>query len=335
MNNYNCFLDVYSSSYKYLLGIINYEIDDKDSLSNILKQYKNMNIDYLALCTFNYQLEAKKSKESSSKNLKAPETSIISINNYLYKMRKRYDFTVLFSYEVSCNPLGYFNFWNADDIFHNSVTSFKQLSDFLKKNKSCFLSLKKPTIGIYNLPQYSLFKDRFRLIEIKSTDKTNNISVYENIYYSLLDKGWQIGAISELSLSSNNDINSFTGICSNNHHVSSIIEALYKRNTYYSLNKYIKLYFSCLSNIMGSIIHLDKTQKYIYFYVYIKSKYYSINKIQIITNEKSIFKEMKIIPLHDVKYCFKVKAPTRSSWYVAKIYSDDKVLAISSPIFLI
>lgn len=329
----NNFLDESSWLLRYYVGIPNFDLDYNNQLNNILGHHKHSSIDFLGLCTFNESLKllCNTLQKDNSKNLSSINDLITT---YINKMNKKYSYSFIFSYEVSANPIGYFNFWNCSDIYQGAISSLKNLSDYLKKDTNCFLSIKKPTIGILNMAPYKLFKDRIRLIELE--DYSNeSISPYENIYYNLLDKGWMIGAISSFNIDKDDFLpKTYTAIPSTNIYPSTIIDILKSRKTYFTSRIGVKMYFSCSSIPMGSSLIISKSQKYIDLYMYIESPERNICRIQIISNNKKIIKDLNTPSLYKLEYVFRIESSIGDSWYVAKVFTSEKILAISSPIFI-
>ena len=91
--------------------------------------------------------------------------------------------------------------------------------------------------------------------------------------------------------------------------------------------------FSLNSTFMGGTITVHSSSK-ISLYLQVEDHINKISKVQFLTNQGKIIKEIKDIDLHNVKYIFEKEVSLNETWFVAKVYLNNNKEAMSSPIFV-
>lgn len=252
------------------------------------------------------------------------------------KFNKRHDdFVAIAGFETRSEPWGDLNIINSKTYFRGVVTDLNSLLLWLLADGNSLVSINHPHRSIEKLTYNEYLNQYLKTIELGNGSPPHKYSRHDKYYYSLLDKGWMLGAINS---EDNHRINfgeseNLTGIVANRLDKESILEAFKKNRTYSTESKTLKLYFTINSIFMGGILEKDIHDN-LNFYVYAEDSNRIINKIQIISNSGIVVKEIDKINLQRIKYMCSLPKTTTNSWYVAKIFLDEKKEAISSPIFI-
>lgn len=324
----SCFLDEKSDFYNYYVGIPNLDTPQNKNISDTLKECRKKSLSYLGICEFNFNLS--KLNSNSHKN----SLTLDLIKDTIYNLGKKYDYPCFFSCKISANPLGYLNFWNSNFIYKGSITSISDLLNWLNYDKTAFISVKTPHTGILSLPLNKTLLDKVLLLEISNNKTDLNFSSYENIYFNMLDKGWKLGVISNFN---NEDLFNekqwFTGIISKAHYSNLLVDSLRERLSYSTKSKSLKLFFSINFVSIGDTLKAEMDDL-LSFYIYIEDYAYNITQVDILSNDGEIIKSLNTVPLKRIKYIFKENLKDSENWFLLRIFSNNTLLAISSPIFI-
>ncbi|GKX66771.1 hypothetical protein [Inconstantimicrobium mannanitabidum] len=322
------FLDEKSDSYKYYVGIPNFELSNIEELSPILKKFLRSNLKFLGICQSNFNLS--KFKFSNEK-----KSSILSLlKEYLNNISKKLDYPCFFSCNISANPLGYFNFFDCNFIYKGCIKNLADLINWLDYDKTTFICIKKPHTGILNLPLDNSLKEKFRLIEISNYSYDLSFSSYEHIYFHMLDKGWKLGAISSFSLQSSSEQKQWhTGIITKDIYSNLLIESLKARLSYATISKTLKLFFSINFTPMGKTLTAQEDDL-LSFYIFVEDSENKITGVDIISKGGNIIKSLNTVPLKCIRYVFKRQLYYNEQWFLIRVVSNNTVLSISSPVFI-
>ncbi|MPQ44695.1 histidinol phosphatase [Clostridium tarantellae] len=296
-----------------------------------LEYGKKNGLDYMIITDHNgYLNEQIRDKDGSTL------TKWKFLQKCLYKFNKKYDnFIALYGFESHSYPWGDLNIINADTYFNGTITNLNHFLLWLLSNENTLVSINHPHKTIEKL-NFNLYLDKFICsIELGNGSPPNKYSRYDKYYFSLLDKGWHLGAINSqdnhrMNFGENENL---TGIISTSLSKESIINAFKNRHCFSTESKTLKMFFTINSTFMGGNLTIYKNSN-LDFYIYAEDSEKKINKIEILTNGGTIVKNLNNINLNRIKYIFKKNTCFQETWYIIKIYLEDKKNAISSPIFI-
>lgn len=253
-----------------------------------------------------------------------------SINRF---NKKHEDFIGFHGFEAHSTLLGDLNIINSKSYFNGTVTNINALILWLMQDNSAFICINHPMKSMEDIEYSPLLSKFIRCIEIGNSCQMNKHSKYEKYYYTFLDKGFDISAISSQDNNKLNfgELENLTCAISNRFDKQSIINAFKNKHTFSTESKTLKLFFTINSTFMGGEIPTSDTLD---FYIYAEDSNKKINKIQIITNGGEIIKEISDINLYRIKYIFKKDGDPKEDWYAIKVILNDKRVAITSPIMV-
>lgn len=287
--------------------------------------YKN-GLDFLAITDHNNYL-AKEEKSSSSKwNI---------LNSTCHKFNKKYDnFLAIKGFETK-TIYGDINVINPYNYFKGTVNNFNFLVLWILNNPDSVISINHPHKDILNLEYNELLNKVITSIEVGNGSYPVKYIRYDKYYYSLLDKGFRLGAINGQDNHKVNfgDFENLTVLITNELSFEKIINCFRERKTYSTESKTLRMYFSIDEAFMGSILKCPKNK--IRFNIYVEDLRFRINSIEIVTNKNSIVKKISDIDLNSITYIYEHERKASESWYIIRILCDDnKRLCISSPVFI-
>ncbi|SHI97155.1 hypothetical protein SAMN02745163_01139 [Clostridium cavendishii DSM 21758] len=249
--------------------------------------------------------------------------------------KKNEDFVAIPGFETRSEPFGDLNILNPKTYFTGIVNNINSLLLWLIADGSAIVSINHPHKSIEKLPISPYLNEYLKTIEVGNGSPPHKYSRHDKYYYNLLDKGFKLGAINS---EDNHRINfgeseNLTGLIANNLDTISIIDAFKKHRTYATESRTLKLYFTINSVFMGESIDRNSFDE-LNFYVYAEDSKRIINTIQIISNGGKVIHEICDINLKKIKYMYQLKLNKFNSWYIIKVFLDDKKEALSSPIFI-
>lgn len=249
--------------------------------------------------------------------------------------KKHDDFVGIAGFETHSDPWGDLNIINSNTYFRGTVNDINSLMLWLLAHQEAIVSINHPHKYIDKLTYNPYLNDYLKTIEVGNGSPPHKYVRYDKYYFSLLDKGWKIGAINSQD---NHRINfgeseNLTGIITNKLDVVSIIDAFKNYRTFSTESKTLKLYFTINSCFMGSTIECPN-KSVLNFYIYAEDSKRTIQKIEIISKGGTIIKMVDDINLSKIKYMYSTESSGNEGWYIIKIYLTDNKQAMSSPIFI-
>lgn len=252
---------------------------------------------------------------------------------YAARIRKKYnDFIPLSGFKCSANLYGDMNIINSNNYFTNSVMDFKILALWMLNNTDSFITLTDQNKNINLLPYNEVLNKLITCVEVNNKDISNKRQ--NKYYFSLLDSGWLLGAISKQSNNMLNfaDNELLTACICNSLSTSNIISSFRDRRTYSTESRYLKFYFTINDFFMGEEIFISSPK--LRFMIFAEDIKFKIKEIQIISNNGKIIRTIENINLNSIKYLYEHKKENNETWYIIKIIEDDNRIAFSSPIFI-
>lgn len=288
----------------------------------------NNKLDFLFLTDLNENLS------SVIKYNKHKKSKWILLNDLSKKFSKRKEnFIGLAGFEAKSTSLGDFVVMNSKTYFTGTIKNINFLLLWLLNNENAFLFITNPNKTLSNM-KYNELLDKIFCSFCVCSYSHNKYIRREKFYYSLLDKGWKLGAINsqanikdDFGKSSN-----LTGVVINKFNKDKLSNAFICRKTFSTESSSLKLFFTTNEYSMGDIIY--NPTDYLDFNILCEDKYLLINKIQIISNKGQIIKEIDNINLHKIKYLYRHQIETSQTWFLIKLFQDNDKISISSPVFL-
>ncbi|WP_032121483.1 CehA/McbA family metallohydrolase [Clostridium amazonitimonense] len=300
------------------------------SVRDALKYSKNKNIDFIIITDHNNPLkDTRKHKDSS---LSKWEYSMKQINKF---NKKQSNFIGILGFEFTFKPYGHFNVFASDKFFTGYIQDVKKILLWSSVNNP-IIAINHPGKNVEKLPYDSTLNNYMCLIEVGNglyPSKTYNR--YEKRYYSLLDKGWMLGAINGQDNHKMNfgDSENLTAVLVHKKDKRNLLESLRKRHTYSTESKSLKVHFYINKSLMGDILYCNGEEP-LNFSIYAEDEYNKIVKIQVITSKGSKIKDIDFPPQKQIKYFFSIPFNEDEKWYVIKIILNNGATALTSPIFI-
>jgi hypothetical protein len=312
---------------KYYYGISNYDTIYSTGKASPIEAYEyayKIGLNFMFTTDYNYYLSnevyLKESKYSKFQGSKI----------YAARIRKKYtDFIPLVGFKCSTNSYGDINIINSNNFFTNILGDFKILALWMLNNIDAFITFSHPNKNTKLLPYNEVLNKLITSVEINDKIQKN-----DKYYYSLLDSGWLLGAISNYTntLLNLSDSENLTACICNTLSTSNIISAFRERRTYSTESRYLKFYFTINDKFMGEEIFISSSK--IRFMIFAEDIKYKIKELQIISNNGKTIRTIENINLNSIKYLYEHKKETNETWYIIKIIEDDNRVAFSSPIFI-
>lgn len=246
--------------------------------------------------------------------------------------KKREDFISLFGFEGKTNFLNELNIINSKNYFNGSMNDIRLLPIWMMNNPSAFIIISNPLKSLGNIQYNSVLDKLITAIEV-TAGSNNRYLRREKYYFSLLDKGFKLGAVNGLSESklSFGDTENLTCVVASKFNKDSFINAVRSHQTFSTESKTLKLLYFINDTFMGGNISNPNELR---FTIIIEDRNYSIEKIEIISNSGVIVHTIENIGLNKIKYLYNHRRETFETWYVIKVYQATNKQAISSPIFI-
>lgn len=287
-------------------------------------------LDFLILTDHNNDLgKISKSKENKNSKWEYLNKSIIKFN------KKNANFIGIAGFEAHSKSFGHFNIINPPNYFTGVIDNISSLVLWGITHSNTIISINHPHKYVENIDHTPLFNSCIKNIEVANGILNKKYTKHDKIYYSLLDKGWQLGAINgqdnhKLNIGKEENL---TAVITNSFNKDSIISAFKNHTVFSTESKSLKMYFTINSIFMGNTLYVSSGD-ILDFYIFVEDSFRKISKVQIITNQNTVIKEFDNIDLHNVKFMYEKKSITTESWYVVKVILNDKREGISSPIFI-
>lgn len=248
--------------------------------------------------------------------------------------RKKENFVPLIGFETKTTPYGDINIINSKNFFIGDVSNIDLLIIWMLNNKDAFVILKHPLKNTLSLPYNNILNKIITSVEVCYGSFGGRYIRRDKFFFKLLDNGWKLGAVN----SQNNlkmdfgDYDNVTGVLTHKLSKQNIINSFRNRLTFSSESRSLKLCFFANDLIMGSV--LPKETSSINFSILIEDKYYSIIKIEIISNGGKVIHSIDNLNLNRIKYIYEHTVTKNQKWFLVKIYQSSDKIALSSPIFI-
>ncbi|ELC8441533.1 CehA/McbA family metallohydrolase [Clostridium perfringens] len=303
----------------------------KSTPTEALEHARSRGLDFLIITDHNKYL----SENITEKNKEISKWTYL--NKCINKFNKKHsDFLALPGFEAKSTPLGHLNIICPNTFFTGIVSDMKYLLLWLINDHTALLSINHPKNSISKRIEFTPLLDKLLCsIEVGNGIPPNNYTRYDSQFFSLLDKGFKIGAINSQDNHKLNygDSENLTCVVSHKLDKSTFLSALKDRHIFSTESKTLKMLFSLNSTFMGGTAVIDRSSK-INLYLQVEDNLNKISKIQFLTNKGKIIKEIDDINLYDVKYIFEKDISLDETWFVAKVFLNNDREAMSSPIFV-
>lgn len=320
------------TSFKYFYGIPHAHTAFSTGRGTPLEAFeyaKNNRLNFLAITDHNSHL-AKELYTTNQLNSKWQTTLYMSEK---FK-KKNTNLIPIVGFETKTAIYGDFNILNSNTYFTGIINNINLLALWMINNPNSVITINHPHKNINLLDYNELLNKLITSIEVGNGSFPNKYVRHDKYYYSLLDKGWKLGAINGQDNHRINfgDSENLTVILAPTLNISNIIEAFRLRRTYSTESRTLKFYFTINNTFMGDI--LPSSSNTLLFKIYADDPKVKINQIDIISNNGSLIKKIDNLHLNSIKYMYKHTRELNETWYVVKVYQDNNRIAISSPIFI-
>lgn len=286
--------------------------------------YRN-DLDFLILTDHNSSLK----KDSKSNNW-------LSIKKLVSKYSKKgSNFIVMQGFEAHSSQWGHFNIINSPNYFLGTVNNIASLVFWALKDENILISINHPHSYVLDIPYSSISNSCITNIEVGNGIFGKKYTKHDKIYYNMLDKGWRLSSINgqdnhKLNIGKEENL---TCILATHLSTESIISAFRNHHTFSTESKTLKMFFTINNSFMGEELNA-KSGMLLKFFINVEDTIKKISKIQIISSNNILVKEISNLEIHTVKFIYQQNANLNEKWYIVKVYLNDKREGISSPIFL-
>ncbi|SHH96263.1 hypothetical protein SAMN02745196_02117 [Clostridium collagenovorans DSM 3089] len=298
------------------------------------KYARKKGLDYLVITDHCKPLRGKiKESECKKFNYDKNDTRWVATQNEADEKNKK-DFLALSGYEISTDYFGHMNVYNCEEVVHGKYKSKNCILKWCEEHPESILCINHPSNKVTKLPYSDELNKYINFVEVGNGIEPYKYIRREKIYYELLDKGWEIGALNGQDNHKANwgDTENLTVVLMYKINKNDFIKALKNRNTYSTESKNLRLYFTINNNLMGSIINIKEDEK-LEFYISIEDKKCDIIKIEIISNNSIIIKTITVNG-KGFREKFFINQECSKNWYVVRVTQNSNKIAISSPIFV-
>ena len=255
--------------------------------------------------------------------------------NIAEKFRKKNDdFLSLIGFETKTSPYGDFNIINPSTFFTGTVRNLNLLLLWMINNPDSFITINHPHRSITLLDYNEYLNKLITSIEVGNGTYPNKYIRYDKYFYTLLDKGWKLGAINGQDNHRMNfgDSENLTVIIAQELSKASLIKAFRERRTFSTESRSLKMFFKINDYFMGD--EITKPLKKLRFIIFAEDLKRKIFSIEILSNGVKTIKKLSDINLNSIKYIYEQEVNEKENWYVIKINEEGNRIAISSPIFI-
>ena len=259
-----------------------------------------------------------------------------NLNKLITKYNKKYsNFLILQGFETHTKSFGHLNIINSPNYFLGTIDSIESLIIWCSKDTDTIVAINHPNNLALTIPYSETNNNFIKAIELGNGIFNKKYTKHDKIYYSMLDRGWKLAAINSQD---NHKLNigkeeNLTCVISNSLSNKDIVSSLKNHFSFSTESKSLKMFFTINMSVMGSTLKSTENET-LNFFINTLDINRKISKLQIITSNNTIVKELLNIDLHTVKFMFEKKASQTELWYVVKVVLNDKREGITSPIFI-
>jgi hypothetical protein len=248
---------------------------------------------------------------------------------------KYIDFLALTGFEAKLCDYGDMNVIGSISIPDINRMTLEELYEWLCTEAGVIVSINHPRRTAEELTYFSEIDDFIRLIEVGNGSPPHKYRRSENSYFKLLDKGWHTGAINGQDNHADNwgALNNLTVVIAESLNENSILDALKLRRVYSTESRTLKLTVTANDHWMGSFLNLCKNDL-LNFKIIAEDSVNYITKIEIISNGGNTLKEELFKNVNRAEWNLSLPVQTQYSWYVVKVLHTNKLMGLSSPIFV-
>lgn len=247
--------------------------------------------------------------------------------------KKHDNFLSIIGFESKTTSFGDINIINSIRFFTGTVNNFQLLVLWMLNNPKSFISINHPHKTIEHLDFNPLLNKLITCIEVGNGSYKKKYSRYEKYYYTLLDKGWKLGAINSQDNHKMDfgDEDNLTCVIASELTTTSLIDAFRNRRTYSTESRTLTMYFSINDGFMGDVIPFESEK--LQFSIYANDQVNKILELDIISTNGTIIKKISNLNLNKVKYLYMHEPLINEKWYLIRVHLEHNKIALSSPIF--
>lgn len=247
--------------------------------------------------------------------------------------KKHQNFCAMYGFECIIKRFGEVNVLNTHSLARGTMSGINTLTSLVENEDKHSIIINHPGSILENLKYGDPSNSLFNAIEVGNGSPPFKYKRYENIYFSLLDRGCKLAAVNGQDNHAKNwgCSDNLTVILAKHLSADSITDALRNRRTYSTESKTLKLLFFINNTCMGGTIE-DTAETSLHFSIYASDNKIPIQKILLISNGGEVIKTI-ISPEH-CKNQFTIDCSSLHTWYVIKVIQVENRISISSPIFV-
>lgn len=244
----------------------------KSSPYESLEHARSNGLDFLIITDHNKYL----SETIKEKNKEISKWEYL--NKCINKFNKKHsDFLALCGFEAKSTTLGHLNILCPNTFFTGIIPDIKYLLLWLINDHTALLSINHPKNSIAKKFEFTPILDKLLCsIEVGNGIPPSTYTRYDSQFFSLLDKGFKLGAINSQDNHKLNqgDSENLTCVISHKLNKNSLLDAFKNRHIFSTESKTLKMLFSLNSTFMGGTITVDSSSKISLYLlnIYINSK---------------------------------------------------------------
>ncbi len=304
----------------------------KSSPTEAIEYSKKNKLDYIFITDHNNYLE---DKTFYKNKVLSKWLSLKKIIKGSHKKNK--EIIIIRGFEVTTVYGCDINLINSRSFFTGELSNYKSLLLWIIFAKESIGGFNHPNKKILSLSYSEELNNYLRYVEVGNGLYPNKYKRYDNIYFSLLDRGWKIGAINSQDNHKLNygDSSNVTAVICSELDKKNIIKAYKDLRVFSTESKTFTLYYYINDYFMGSTLPYTEDML-LNFNIICEDKENKIYTLEIISNGGKIIKAIDNLELHRVRYIFSIPASVNNTYYVVRVYFDKKKEreALSSPIFV-
>lgn len=249
-------------------------------------------------------------------------------------IKKKKKFLGLVGFELSTSFFGHVNIYYSKNYIDRKIKNSYELYEWLKKQGNVVVCINHPTNKIKSLEYSSKLDEFINLIEVGNGAPPFKYTRYEDIYYTLLDKGWHLGAVNGQDNHKQNwgNEDNLTVVIAEDISEKSFKDAFINRRVYSTESRYLRLMVKANDCWMGSVLPLEKEDD-ILFKIAAEDKKNPIKRIELISNGGKVIKTKECKNEKKVRWTFPLLNKNQYTWFVVKIIHKNDKWGMSSPIF--
>ena len=304
----------------------------KSSPFEAIEYSKKNNLDYIFITDHNNYLDDNTNYKNKSLSKWRSLEKIIKGSH-----KKNKNLIIIRGFEVTTVYGCDINLINSKSFFKGELSNYKALLIWLIVARDTIGGFNHPNKKIFTLDYSPELNKYIHYVEVGNGIYPNKYKRYDEIYFSLLDRGWKLGAVNSQDNHKLNygDSSNVTAVICSELDKKSILKAYRDLRVFSTESRTLTLYYSINDYFMGSTIPYTDGEV-LNFNILCEDKVNKIYSIEVISNGGKIVKSINDLELNRVKYIFPLPSNEYNTYYVVRIYFDKKKEkeALSSPIFI-